>query len=274
MVVEMVAREIGEYPSGKGDPIEPPLVQAVRRRFHGDMGHPTLAHGRQRGLEIDWPGRRKRAGGGRHRLTATIECPQCANAARRFRFVEQVTDQASRGGLAVGSGHADQGEVASGMSVPRARQNERGPVAVAHDDFGRGYLLGYLDQDGPGTPPNCVTDEAVAIRLRSTERDVQHPWPHRAAVYAETGEGRGRGWRGNQEVGSAELVQQRGPDQGHRQLTLLRPDGDGGSRGKDLPGRRSGSTHLSDPSKIDAEAAAVKRHGGFTYRRPQDIGNW
>ena len=45
VIVEMVAREVGEYPGREGQSVQSPLVQAVGGRFHGDMGHSPLAHG-------------------------------------------------------------------------------------------------------------------------------------------------------------------------------------------------------------------------------------
>ena len=60
----MIAREIGEYPGREGQSVQPPLVQAVGGRFHGDMGDPPLHHGRERGLQIDRTRGGQRAGGG------------------------------------------------------------------------------------------------------------------------------------------------------------------------------------------------------------------
>jgi hypothetical protein len=39
MIIEMVAAEIGEGAGRDPHPVEPALVEAVRGRFHGEVGH-------------------------------------------------------------------------------------------------------------------------------------------------------------------------------------------------------------------------------------------
>ena len=53
VIVEMIAGEVGEDARREAEPVEPALVEAVRRGLHGDGGASTVAQCGEGGLKVD-----------------------------------------------------------------------------------------------------------------------------------------------------------------------------------------------------------------------------
>ena len=59
VIVEVVAREVGENGGLKHEAIDAALIETVGRHFHRDAGRAAVYHGRERRLEVDGAGRRQ-----------------------------------------------------------------------------------------------------------------------------------------------------------------------------------------------------------------------
>ena len=120
VIVQMVAGEVGEHSGAERQAVQSPLIEAMRRRFHRHVGRAPRHQLGERGLEIDRPGCRERPGRRVDRSPAAVEGSERTDAARAPGGVEEMTEDADRGRLAVGAGHAQQCETAAGVAVPRA----------------------------------------------------------------------------------------------------------------------------------------------------------
>jgi hypothetical protein len=203
----MIAGEVGEDPGREGQPVEPSLVEAVRRGFHGDGGAPAVSQRGEGRLQVDRTRRGERPGGGRHGIAPAIEGAERADAASGAMRIEEVTDERSGGGLAVGAGDADELHLRGGVTKPGARERQRRQTAVAHHHLGRGGRLPRFHHHGRGTLRHRVGDEPVPIGLRTAHRHVERAGRDAPAVGSDAARLRKR-VRFHQEVGPAKRVEQ------------------------------------------------------------------
>ena len=206
MVVEMVARQVGEHPGGEAESIEATLVEAVGRCLHGHSVHAALHQRRQGRLQVDRARRGQRAGRGQHGFASSIERAEGADAARRSGRIEQVSNEAGGRGLAVGSGDADQGELPARMTIPCRAERQRRAAAVPHHDLRHTRQSWRFDDHRRGAAADRVRHESVAIGLRAADGHVHRTGDDRAAVRAQRGRRRSQLRCRNQQVDAPKLA--------------------------------------------------------------------
>jgi hypothetical protein len=61
MIIEMIAGDVGEAAGRDAQAVEPELIEAVRRRFDGEMGNTVAGERIDRTMQFDRIGRGQRA---------------------------------------------------------------------------------------------------------------------------------------------------------------------------------------------------------------------
>ena len=214
MIVEMVLTQIGEGRGLQGDPVQPALVDAMRRGFERQMGDAARGQIRQHTRRVG----RVRTGQARSRQRAVNVTHLCQNpegAHARGMQAQGGPDFATEGGhrgLAVGAGDGDAGRGLGTIEV--ARRDGIGPTHVARGDQDRGQArIGVMGgqhsrralRQGLGDEASAVSDTARQGHEQRTRRDL-------AAVGRDPGDHRiGR------EVAAQQFRQlDRGPGRAHR----------------------------------------------------------
>src|SRR2546430_13925077 len=83
MVVEVVARQIGEDGGAEHESLQPSLIEGVGGHLHRRAARATRDEGGERGREVDLPGRGEVACLARHGLARRIERAPRTDRARR-----------------------------------------------------------------------------------------------------------------------------------------------------------------------------------------------
>ena len=238
MIVEVVTGQIGEHPGREDQTIESPLVEAMRRRLHGDVGRASCHQLGQRCLKIDWARCSERSCRRNNRVARSIERAQRADASGSSVLVEEMLEEAGGGGLAVGAGHTEESKPPCRVVVPCGTEGECGTPSVTHNDFWYAGGLRLLDDDRRSAPPYRVRDVAVAVGLGATNGDVEHPACNEPAVDTDPVQLRKILRRRNEEIVSTESIEQgftlhRLPRPSPDSHSLLRRDRSA-RRGRDL----------------------------------------
>ena len=113
VVVEMIAREIGEHREIERDRVDAALVERVRGHFHRDVARAFVAERREQTLHRDRIRRRARA------FDDVADEAGAERADRRHamaRVVQRLREQVHGRGLAVGAGDADDGQRERGIA--------------------------------------------------------------------------------------------------------------------------------------------------------------
>ena len=215
-------------------------------------------------------------GGGGHRLPRAVERAQRADAARGAGRVEQVADQAGGGGLAVGAGHADQGEPARRMAEPRGAEHEGGAPAVADHDLRHARR--------PTRASTTTARRAAAGRRRgrsggrrpATRAPRGRPSPGRPpgcprSIRTARDQSRGADTRRSARRSSSSSSR---PGERHRlSVPFIRPTPSPRrpvARGS--PAAGAVRTHPAQPAQAHPEAPAVQRQRGLAHRAPVTLG--
>ena len=186
VIIQMVARQVGEGRRRDLDAVEPVLVEAVARGLHDQVFHAVLGEARQTAVQLDGIGRGQRlgrAGPGR----AQAERPE----ARRFAplMTPDLPGEADHRGLAVGAG--DRGDHL-GLAPVEARRHERqtpARVVVGHQADRRLVVLergSGRRQHGDRAVVDGVIDIAAAVLPAARQGGEQESRTDLAAVRRET----------------------------------------------------------------------------------------
>ncbi len=189
VIVEVVARQVGEASGLDAHAVEPVLVKAVRGRLEGDMGD-ALPGQRVEGLVQGHRVRRRQpaidlAGG-----------PDDAHRADRGGRVavlsEDLPHEGSDGGFSRGAG--DRGDGAGLAGVEAAGGEREGPPRIGdgHDrhprDIGRSRVLVGDDDGGAGLRRGRGIGHAVG--LLALQREEDRALPDRTAVGGQAADGK------------------------------------------------------------------------------------
>ena len=265
----MVAGQVGEHPGGEPQPVEPPLVEAVRRGLHGHPVYAALHQRGQRRLQVDRSGRGERAGGGEHGSPLPSNAPSVPMLPEVPVGVEQMADQAGGGGLSVGAGDADQREPARRMTEPGRAEHQRRAAAVAHHDLRHAGRL-----PAPRRPPprrrGGPRPARSGGRRPESRAPRRTPLPGTTARLSALSAG-GRGpllRRRHEQIGAPQLGEQVGPGERHRSRSPAhcgphRHRGTGWCRLSRLRSRPHDPPHSL---KAHAEPPPVQGERGFANR--------
>ncbi len=192
VVIEMVLREIGEPRRRQPHPIQPPLVQPMRRGLHRAVRHARRRGLGQEALEGDRIGR----GVAERRAPGAFD-PRGADIDRRMAHRHpQLPRETGDRGLAVGAGDRDH-RGGLGAKEQRRRHGQRGPGVLRHDQRDRrmpGQRLGGqggaggIGQDGTGAHSQGRVDELGAVHPAAGQGCEQGAGAHRAAVEGDRAE--------------------------------------------------------------------------------------
>ena len=183
VVVEMVARKVGEGGGRQLDPVEAVLFEPVARGFERQMLDPARRQIGQIGVQRDRVGRRQRG-----RLVVSRRAD--AEGAEARRLVPQPGPYlAGEGGdrsFAVGAGDAGDGFGLTGMKA-RRHQGETAARIVILDggDAGCGLADTGRAEDGDGAPLDGLADEVAAVGPFAGQGGKKVTRPDRARIRAQ-----------------------------------------------------------------------------------------
>ena len=161
VIVQMIARNVGEGARREHDAVEAALLQAVARRFERKMGDAILGEGGEDAVKLDRVRRRvgKRLGSGRAHKADGAEARSLEPLAR-----PKLAHEGRNRRLAVGAGHGDN---RFRLSAEEARGDQRqtpARIAVLDDRGGtRGRLRAFGHEDHGGAALQRIGDEAGAV---------------------------------------------------------------------------------------------------------------
>jgi hypothetical protein len=165
VVVEMVARQVGECGGGDAHAVEAKLIEAVARGFHRQALDAVLGQRRQAGVQLDRVRRGQRGG----RCLVVRDQPECAQAGGLEAGVPpNLAGEIGHRCLAVGAGH---GGDQLGLGVVEARGQDRQATArivVFHqgDRVAVGLEGGpFGGEDHDGALGYGLVDEFAAVAL-------------------------------------------------------------------------------------------------------------
>ena len=184
MVIEVIARQVGEGAGHQPDMIEPMLGEAMRRGFQRHMGDPGLGQRSQRLMQGDRVGRRQ----GAVDFTIGGDDPQGPErgglAALRL---PDLAHEGGHGGLAAGAGHGHDGAgLPSGMagcSLGESRPDLRHDREADRDGQVGGRAFGH---DGGGSIGQRLGDEAQSIGAGARHGEKRETRAHGAAIGRES----------------------------------------------------------------------------------------
>ena len=186
VIIQMIAREIGEARRRKPHAIQPKLVQPVRGRLDRCRGHAGPGQARQRLGQGHRIGRREagsaRAAGGDHAERAEARGLLPGGG-------QDLPQELGRAGLAVGAGDGDHGPgLRTGLQ--RSQPGQRLAGFGGGDDGDPGPSGAGRRQDRRRPLRHRVGDEGPPIHPRAGQRRIEHAGPDRAAIGGDAGEGR------------------------------------------------------------------------------------
>ncbi len=191
VIVEMVARQVGEGRRGEREPVEAELVEAVARCLERDVIDAGARQRLQRAVERHRVGRRQAAGLGE------IGADDAERAEARRAPAVALPDLAGEGrdrGLAVGAGDGGDG---GGLGRVEARRHQREAAArVGVGDhphrrragLQRGEGGGVGDQHGGSALGHGLVDEAGAVGAAAGKGREEKAGLNRARIRGEAGD--------------------------------------------------------------------------------------
>ena len=188
MIVEMIAREIGEGAGGEPHAVEPVLIETVRGGFHRQMGDAVAGQPIERSVQAD------RIGRGQRSIEAARRRDEAGRAEGGGGVAERRPDLAHEGrdrGLAAGAGHRDDGRRLAGIE-PRRRLRERGADAGDADEgHARARARSARERracnHGHGPGGDGVGGIGASVGLASRNREEDESRAHLSAVGGEPG---------------------------------------------------------------------------------------
>ena len=186
MIIQMVARDVGEGARGKRNAVSAALLQAVARSLEGEMGDAVLGETGEDRMQLDrvWRGVLERQGAARADHADRTEACRAEPLPR-----PQLAYEGGDRGLAVGAGDGD-GDLGLEAEEARGDQSEAPARVLVLDDGKRGRrarrTLGHEDRSC--APLQRILDEARAIGLHTRQRGEQVAGLHRAAIGGEPGD--------------------------------------------------------------------------------------
>ena len=203
VIIEMIARQIGEDRRAKLQAVDTTLIEAMRGNLHRDQ----LGECR---LQVDRPRRRQVARLTFDRCACWIERAQRPDRPHRPQRAQHMPGENDRGRLAVRPRHSDHLQPCRRPAVPRLGGDGGGPPAVAHDDLRNRDGLADFDQRRRRAACRRIGDEVVAVEHRPADGAEQHATLEPPRVRGETGD-RGAGTdarvrRIDQDAGARERV--------------------------------------------------------------------
>ena len=182
VVVEMVAREIGEDDGIEDQPLDAMLVQRVGRHFHGHVARTGVDEDAQRTLKLD-RSRRSESRVLERAAFASNERADGADGRRPMLWpIEQMPQHVGRGGLSVRAGDADESKRAH-RPVVRGRRHDRCSLLfVTNDDRVHAGTARVFDDRSRRARLARVIEILMAVALTPAHRDEQTPALDAAAV--------------------------------------------------------------------------------------------
>ncbi len=170
MIVEVIARDVGEGGGGKAQPVEPVLIEAVRRGLDGEMGDAVVRERVKRTMQCDRIGRGQRAvslAARRYNSDRTD-----ARGAMAERGPDLPHERGDRG-LAAGAGDRRDGLRLAGKNLGGDQRQSAPRIADANEDHtGRQRRNGPpFGQDGDRAGGDGGRDEFAAIGLVAGDRN-------------------------------------------------------------------------------------------------------
>ena len=187
VIVEVVAREVGEHGGAELQAQHALLVDTMGADLHHGLFAAGVAHLREHAENVEGLG-----GGLVRRDGAGAEVVvDRADETDALLAAEQVLDQVGDGGLAVGSGDADDLEVAVGELVETA--GDAGERGAGVGDLDEGDLGGrgrrdLLRDHGDRASVHGLVDERGSVGAQAGEREEQRARHDATAVHHEPGD--------------------------------------------------------------------------------------
>ena len=185
VIIEMVAREIGEAGRRQAHAVEPSLVEAMRGGLHRQMGH-AFARQSVKGLvQADRVRRRQRAVNGAARLD---HADRAERGRRKTAEGENLPREIGDRGLARRSGDCDDAFRLAGKQR-RRRQRQAFPRIRDLDErrAGQSRRRGLFADHRHGPRGQGLGGELHAVGLAAGEREKQRAGRDRAAVGRHAG---------------------------------------------------------------------------------------
>ncbi len=172
VIVEVVARQIGEQRRSEGDAVRAALIQADRGDFHRNALRPLGKESRERTVEQDGVGRGIDAG---IELTRKARSERSDHRGLRAAGAARLGDPVAAGSLAVGAGDADRPQPLGGTPVDFVREMAGESAQLIDSEVRR--------------PPAPIPFEAPALPEHRRRSAVQRRRNEFAAVAARAGIG-------------------------------------------------------------------------------------
>ena len=138
MVVDMIAREVGEECSVEVESCYALLGDGVRGDLHEGMGAARIDHAAKEAVEFDGVGRGMGGGDG---FGLDIVDDRGEQSGLVTECTRELIEKRGDGGLAVGAGDADEGEGFGGFAEPLACQQSQGPICILYQNIGRAFEI-------------------------------------------------------------------------------------------------------------------------------------
>ena len=184
VIVEVIAREVGQQRDVELDAGQAPLVEADRRDFHADRGGAAPREFRELRLQ---PQRVRRGVDQRPQFAAQAVAECADHRGADAAIVQRARDPLAAGGLAVGARHADHAQTAARVIVEAAGDQagaraQVGDRAVRHMPARLPPESAFLPQHRRGARRDRLRDEAAAVARFARIGDEGVAALHRAAV--------------------------------------------------------------------------------------------
>ena len=131
MVVDMIAREVGEECSVEVETGDALLGDGVRRDLHEGMGAARVDHAAKEAVEFDGVGRGMGGGDG---FGLDIVDDRGEQSGLVTEGTRELIEKRGDGGLAVGAGDADEGEGFGGFAEPFGSEETEGSVCILYEN--------------------------------------------------------------------------------------------------------------------------------------------
>ncbi len=180
VIIEVIAREIGESRPRKPHARRAALIQSMARHFDRARAAPVAPHLRQQSGDLRRRGRR-------HLRLATvlpvIDLHGADHPRLHRHFAENVPQEVRRCRFAVGSGHAQHSNGLVGPIVERVRQIRGDPIHVRHDNLRQraGRRRSLHNRRSSAALPG-VLQKLPAVNPRSVTGDKQIARPNLARI--------------------------------------------------------------------------------------------
>ena len=194
VIVQVIAREIGEHRGVETDPVHPAQRQGVRRNLHGDVAAPGPF---QFGEQPDQVERFRRRVHRRQHAVRQAVLDGADQGRGAPRGAQNRIQQVARRGLAIGAGDARDSQPFVGLAIEVARGHRQRLAAVRHADpvrreaFRRLRLADHRDRPARSRVPG--ESAAVGAAAREGEERVIAPHPSRIVVQPANGRAGHRG---------------------------------------------------------------------------------